>query len=111
MFQVRQPELFDVVLLDRDECVTEVQVKVPRPDSPWIWGAIKLPGAVYHSLHTLWVRRGRADVQVGTLINAYIAEGGVVKGVRRGTSYVDVGTVSGYVDALRTLSDRDLQTV
>jgi glucose-1-phosphate thymidylyltransferase len=111
MFPVRQPELFDAVLLDRDECVTEVQVKVPRPDSSWIWGAIKLPGAVYHSLHDLWVRRGRVDVQVGTLINAYIAEGGVVKGVRRGRLYVDVGTVSGYVDALRTLSEGDLLTV
>jgi dTDP-glucose pyrophosphorylase len=111
MFPVRQPELFDAVLLDRDECVTEVQVKVPRPDSSWIWGAIKLPGAVYHSLHDLWVRRGRVDVQVGTLINAYIAEGGVVRGVRRGRFYVDVGTVSGYVDALRTLSEGDLLTV
>lgn len=111
MFPVRQPELFDVVLLDRAECVTEVQVKVPRPDSSWIWGAIKLPGRVYHSLHDLWVRRGRVDVQIGTLINAYIAEGGVVKGVRYGTSYVDVGTVSGYVDALRTLAEKDLLTV
>jgi dTDP-glucose pyrophosphorylase len=111
MFPVRQPELFDVVLLDRDERVTEVQVKAPRPDSSWIWGAIKLPGHVYHALHKLWIRRERVDVQVGTLINAYIAEGGVVKGVRDGTSYVDVGTVSGYVDALRALSEKDLLTV
>ena len=111
MFPVRQPELFDVVLLDRDERVTDVQVKVPRPDSSWIWGAIKLPGHVYHALHKLWIRRARVDVQVGTLINAYIAEGGVVKGVRGGTSYVDLGTVSGYVDALRALSEKDLLTV
>ena len=111
MFPVKQPELFDAVLLDRDDSVIEVQSKIPRPDSSWIWGAIKLPGHVYHSLHKLWVRRGRADVQLGPLINAYIAEGGVVKGVRRGTAYVDVGTVTGYVDAVRTLTEGDLLTV
>jgi dTDP-glucose pyrophosphorylase len=111
MFPVKQPELFDVVLLDHEDRVTEVQVKVPHPDSSWIWGAIKLPGTVYHALHRLWVERGQVDVQIGTLLNAYIAEGGIVKGVRRGESYVDVGTASGYADALRTLGDRILTTV
>lgn len=106
MFPVDQPQLFDVVLLDNDDRVTEIQVKIPNPDSSWIWGAIKLPGDVYHALYRLWVSRGRVDVQVGTLINTYIAEGGVVTGVRRGESYVDVGTVSGYVDAFRALDSR-----
>ena len=106
MFPVAEPQLFDVVLVDGEDHVTEVQVKVPEPDSTWIWGAIKLPGDVFHSLHQLWNKRGRIDVQVGTLINAYIAEGGVVTGVRRGESYVDVGTATGYVDAMRVLDRR-----
>ena len=103
MFPVAQPQLFDVVLLDEKDRVTEVQVKVREPGSSWIWGAIKLPGHVFHALYRLWEKRGRVDVQVGTLVNAYIAEGGVVVGVRRGESYLDVGTASGYVDALRVL--------
>jgi len=106
MFPVAEPALFDVVLLDSENHVTEVQVKVPHPGSSWIWGAIKLPGDVFHSLHRIWLKRGRADEQIGTLINAYIGEGGVVMGVRGGESYVDVGTVSGYADALRMLDRR-----
>lgn len=106
MFPVTQPQLFDVVILDGEENVAEVQVKVPNPDSSWIWGAIKLPGNVFHALHRIWVERGSTDEQIGTLINAYIAQGGTVKGVRRGESYVDVGTVAGYVEAVQLLDRR-----
>jgi glucose-1-phosphate thymidylyltransferase len=52
----------------------------------------------------LWCRRGRADEYVGTLVNAYLAEGGQAWGVRAGRAYVDVGTLYGYREAIRLLS-------
>src|SRR5690606_19028539 len=81
-----------------------IQVKRADPASSWIWGAIKMPGAVLHDLHALWQRRDRADEYIGTLVNAYIAEGGQVRGVKAGRSYVDVGTLNGYREAIRLLS-------
>ena len=105
LFPVEQPELFDAVVTDERSRVLEVRVKSPQAATRWIWGAIKMPGAVLHELHALWeARRGR-DEYMGTLINAWIAQGGEAVGVRAGTSYVDVGTVRGYRAALNLLSD------
>jgi glucose-1-phosphate thymidylyltransferase len=111
LFPVERPELFDAVLTDDEERVLEIQVKRPQPDSRWIWGAFKMPGATLHDLFRLWRARGRRDVQVGTLINAYLAEGGVAKGVRAGQSYVDVGTYYGYREAVQMFFDKVAETV
>ena len=104
LFPVRQPELFDAVLLDAAGRVTEIEVKAVAPRSPWIWGAFKLPGALLHQLHALWLRRERQDEFIGTLVNAYLREGGEAWGVRAGESYVDVGTLHGYREAMRALA-------
>lgn len=104
LFPVERPELFDAVLTDSEHRVVEIQVKRPRPDSRWIWGGFKMPGATLHELFQLWCARGREDVQVGTLINAYLAQGGVAKGVYAGQSYVDVGTFDGYREAFQLLN-------
>lgn len=96
LFPVDRPQLFDAVLVDRVGRVTEIQVKSPNPDTCWVWGAFKLTGAILAELHALWLARERADQYVGTLINAYLAEGKKAYGVMRGEEYVDVGTLSGY---------------
>lgn len=106
LFQVERPELFDAVVTDSEDRVLEIQVKQPQPDSNWIWGAFKMPGAILHDLFRLWCARDRRDEQVGTLINAYIAEGGVAKGVRAGQSYVDVGTFHGYREAIQMFNGK-----
>ncbi len=105
LFPVEQPELFDAVMTDDRGRVLEIQVKSPQATSNWIWGAFKMPGAVLHELHALWEARERRDEFMGTLINAWIGQGGEAVGVRAGTSYVDVGTVRGYRAALNLLSD------
>ena len=105
LFPVQQPELFDAVVTDGLGRVLEVQVKQPRPRSSWIWGAFRFPGAVYHALHELWSRPGRGDEYFGTLVNAWLAEGGQARAVRGGRSYVDVGTLHGYRAAMRLLAD------
>jgi hypothetical protein len=38
-------------------------------------------------------------------VNAWLARGGIARGVRAGDSYVDVGTVRGYREAMALLSD------
>jgi dTDP-glucose pyrophosphorylase len=111
LFPVERPELFDAVLLDERDRVLEIQVKRRDPSSPWIWGAFKMTGAILRELHGLWQARQQRDEYVGTLVNAWIAQGGDARGVRTGTSYVDVGTVRGYRDAVMLLSSDEASTV
>lgn len=106
LFPVERPELFDAVVLHGEGRVREIQVKQPSPSSQWVWGAFKMPGRVLHDLNALWIARRRRDEFVGTLVNAYIAEGGEALGVKAGQAYVDVGTFDGYRAAMNLLKDR-----
>lgn len=101
LFPVEHPERFDAVVTDSANLVTEVQVKSSAASGKWIWGAIKMPGAVLRQLHGIWLER--KDEYVGTLLNEWIRRGGRAYGVKAGTSYVDVGTLNGYREALRIL--------
>jgi dTDP-glucose pyrophosphorylase len=104
LFPVARPEFFDSVLTDQRDRVREIRVKDAAPVTHWVWGAFKMPGAVLRELYRLWNARGRADEYFGTLVNAYIADGGEAFAVRRGEAYVDVGTLNGYREAMRILS-------
>ncbi|HLI17528.1 MAG TPA: hypothetical protein VKV22_04555 [Rhodanobacteraceae bacterium] len=86
------------------EEVREIRVKHAAPGTRWIWGAFKMPARVFHELHALWLTREPRDEYIGTLINAYLAQGGRALGVRAGESYLDVGTLDGYRAAMRMLS-------
>jgi glucose-1-phosphate thymidylyltransferase len=103
LFPVEHPEVFDAVALDDADRVVEIRVKQRDPGTPWIWGAFKMPGRVFHELHALWLARGRSDEYVGTLVNAYIAAGGTAIGCKGGESYYDVGTLHGYHAAMSML--------
>ncbi|MDB5409933.1 MAG: putative glucose-phosphate thymidylyltransferase [Rhodospirillales bacterium] len=104
LFPVEHPQLFDAVVSDAAGIVREIQVKASAPQSAWIWGAFKMPGTILHALHRLWLARERRDEYFGTLVNAYIAAGGLARGVRAGRAYVDVGTLHGYREAMLLLS-------
>jgi glucose-1-phosphate thymidylyltransferase len=104
-FPVAEPHLFDAVVSDERGRVREIQVKTTGAASHWVWGAFKLPAATLRELHALWHARERADVYVGSLVNAWLAQGGVAQAVPAGESYVDVGTLHGYRQAIRLLSD------
>lgn len=106
LFPVDHPAFFDAVVVDDEGRAIEIQVKRKDATSNWIWGAFKMPGAVLHALHRLWLARERQDEFVGTLVNAYIAGGGIVRGIKAGESYVDVGTFNGYRAALGLLAAR-----
>jgi glucose-1-phosphate thymidylyltransferase len=103
-FPVEAPQHFDAVVADASGRVIEIQVKSPSPSSHWIWGAMKMPGAVFHGLHRLWLERGREDEYLGTLVNAWIAAGGEAWNAPLGRGYVDVGTLNGYREALGLLA-------
>jgi glucose-1-phosphate thymidylyltransferase len=103
LFPVERPEFFDAVVTDGAGRVLEIQVKQPGARSSWIWGAFKMPGAVFHELFQLWCERDRCDEYIGTLVNTYLARGGEARGVRLGQAYVDVGTLHGYREAIRLL--------
>jgi glucose-1-phosphate thymidylyltransferase len=107
LFPVERPELFDAVVTEDDGRVRQVLVKQGPALTPWVWGAIKLMGHHLHALHALWCEREQRDEFLGTLLNAYIDQGGVVRGVRAGASYVDVGTLHGYRQALRLLESSE----
>lgn len=106
LFPVERPEVFDAVVTDEAGRVLEIQVKQPAPSTHWVWGAFKLTGGVMRELHALWLRRDRRDEYVGTLVNAWLAEGGRAVGVRAGETYVDVGTLGGYREAVQALGRR-----
>ena len=105
LFPVQRPELFDAVVTDDAGRVRAIQVKQPRPDSSWVWGAFKLTGDIMHELHRLWLSRSPRDEYIGTLVNAYLAQGGAAVAVHAGSAYVDVGTIDGYREAIRLLAE------
>ena len=49
-----------------------------------------MPGRIFHELHALWQARTAPDEYVGTLVNAWLAQGGEAVGVEAGTSYVGI---------------------
>jgi dTDP-glucose pyrophosphorylase len=103
LFPVLHPEFFDAVLTDDGGRVTEIRVKQTDPGTNWIWGAFKMPGSVFLELHRLWIERGCSDEYIGPLVNEYIARGGQAAGIHAGQSYVDVGTLHGYREAIHVL--------
>ena len=107
LFPVEHPELFDAVQTDADGRVQRIVVKSPDAGTGWIWGAFKLPGHVLHDLHRLWRTRACADEYIGTLVNAWLEQGGQAWGVRAGAQYVDVGTLHGYRQAVHLLGGAD----
>jgi dTDP-glucose pyrophosphorylase len=109
LFPVERPELFDAVVLREGGHagrVEEIQVKTRAARSSWVWGAFRMPGAVLAELYALWQERGGSDAYIGTLVNAWLARGGTAFGIRAGESYVDVGTLGGYREAIRLLGSR-----
>ena len=105
LFPTDTPAVFDAVVCNDQNYVTEVEVKRPNPHSHWIWGAITTTGDAFRDLKHLWESRHREDEYLGTLLNSYIAAGNSVCGHYVGESYMDVGTVEGYhyaQDFLRT---------
>ena len=103
LFSSARPSLFDAVVLNADDTVARIEVKQATPSTNWIWGAVRMSGTVFHALRALWLRPERGDEYLGSLVNAWIAEGGVARGVQAGQAYVDVGTLDGYRSAIRML--------
>ncbi len=104
LFPVEQPQFFDAVCTTNEGQVRRIQVKQQNASSNWIRGAFKMPGAILHGLHALWVERNRCDEYIGTLVNAWLEARGSALGIRSGESYVDVGTLNGYREAIKLLS-------
>lgn len=104
LFPVDRPQFFDAVVTDGMGNVREIQVKRPDASSNWIWGAFRMPGRVLRELHRLWLLRDRGDEYMGTLVNAWLGEGGEALGIPAGQAYVDVGTLHGYREAIQLLS-------
>ena len=107
LFPVERPELFDAVQTDEDGRVQRIVVKSADAGTGWIWGAFKLPGHMLHDLHRLWRARDCTDEYIGTLVNAWLAQGGEAFGVRAGRHYVDVGTLHGYRQAVHLLGQTE----
>lgn len=106
LFPVANPSAFDAVATDETGRVLAIEVKSPHASTTWIWGAFKLNGRILRELEALWRRRECRDEFFGTLVNAWIAEGGIATSVRAGEAYVDVGTFEGWRAAIAMLAER-----
>ena len=104
LFPVERPEYFDAVVTDELGAVQRIEVKQAKASTHWVWGAVRMPGAVFHALHRLWLEPGRGDEYLGTLVNAWLERGGEAAGMKAGEAYVDTGTLHGYRAAIRLLS-------
>ena len=102
-FPVEHPEWFDSVITEERDVVSEIQVKRVGAKNRWVWGAFKLPVSILGELHLLWQAPSRGDEYVGTLVNAWISNGGRARAFRAGRAYVDVGTLNGYREAIALL--------
>jgi len=111
VFPVDHPEFFDAVVSDEHGRVLRIDVKKIDAGSSWVWGAFKMPGAVLHELYALWQRREPRDEYIGSLVNAFLAEGGDALAVPAGEVYVDVGTLNGYREAMRVLGEQKEETM
>ena len=111
VFPVERPEFFDAVVADERGRVQRIEVKNSYPSSSWVWGAFKMPGSILHELYELWCKRHGSDEYIGTLINAYLADGGEALSVPAGEVYVDVGTLNGYREAMRVLREQDREPI
>jgi dTDP-glucose pyrophosphorylase len=111
VFPVDHPEFFDAVVADEHGRVMRIDVKQTNAGSSWVWGAFKMPGSVLHQLHALWCKRERRDEYIGTLVNAFLAEGGDARAVAAGEVYVDVGTLNGYREAMRVLGQQSNEPI
>jgi glucose-1-phosphate thymidylyltransferase len=60
---------------------------------------------VLQELFELWKQRNCVDEYFGTLINAWVDQGGEAFGFRAGSSYLDVGTMDGYLKTIKILSE------
>jgi glucose-1-phosphate thymidylyltransferase len=100
-FPVATPGRFEAVLEGEDGEVRALGVAPRDPGSRWVWGAFKLDGATLRALHELWIERRREDVDVGTLVNAWLERGGAARAVRAGELLLDVGTEDGHREAAR----------
>lgn len=107
LFPVTEPQHFDAVVTDERGYVERVQVKKPRPESHWVWGAVTTTGQAFRELRLLWESRHRQDEYLGDLLNAFIAAGNPVRGTAAGELYMDVGTMEGYRAALQFLEKRE----
>ena len=103
LFPVDQPSLFDAVQLDQYGRVVSIAVKDLNVSTPWIWGAMRLSAATFGDLANLWRQREYKDEYLGTLLNAWIRDGGEALGFRLGQSYCDVGTLHGWRGALEMI--------
>lgn len=103
LFPVSNPSAFDAVVHDEHGYVKEVQVKVNRPNSHWVWGAVTTTGTAFRDLRLLWESRHQQDEYLGHLLNAYMGAGNLVRSTGSGEIYMDVGTLDGYHQALNFL--------
>ncbi len=111
LFPVEHPEFFDAVVTTPEQFVERIEVKSRSPSTQWIWGGVRLSGRVFQQLQQLWSRQDRQDEYFGSLVNAWLAEGGTALGIPAGRAYVDVGTLHGYRSAIRLLEeDPSLET-
>jgi len=103
LFPVTDQSKFNAVLADAHGRVQQIRVKQPNPVTPWISGAFRMPGHVFHALRAFWRARPSPNEYVGTQVNAWLAADGEAVGIQAGVSYVDVGTLPGYRAAMCSL--------
>ena len=106
LFPVDDPRALRCRADDREGRVQAIEVKPPDPSSAGSGVRSSCPAGCCTRCMICGEARERRDEFIGTLVNAWLAQGGEALGVRAGTEYVDVGTLHGYREAMHLLEAR-----
>ncbi len=105
-FPSSHPEDFDAVESDGEGRVMRIEVKKPGARGRRIWGAITLPGHKLHECRRFWLEHGGREAYLGDLWNRWMEAGQAISCDQAGETYMDVGTLEGYHEALSELKSQ-----
>lgn len=104
-FRVAEPARCDMIALSEDGCVTDIHIKQADTGLQYSWGIAMWTPTFSRYMHELLQRKLKevitAELHVGHVLQAALADGFIVPAVTFNSEYIDIGTPNGLVAAQR----------
>jgi glucose-1-phosphate thymidylyltransferase len=104
-FRVAEPARCDMIALGEDGCVTDIRIKLADTGLQYSWGIAMWTPTFSDYMHAFLQRKLKegvtAELHVGHVLQAALADGFRVPAVTFDSEYIDIGTPKGLVAAQR----------